>query len=62
VLARAAGKGKSLAALLPGEASAHRFDLALEREEEGWRIVEAAWRPVDLATALAGPPEPPAPR
>jgi hypothetical protein len=58
VLARGSGKGKSLAALLPGEASAHRFECALEREEEGWRIVEARWRPVDLAEALAGPPEP----
>jgi hypothetical protein len=61
VLARAAGKGKALAALLPGEASAHRFEAALEREDGGWRIVEASWRPVDLADALAGPPEPPAP-
>jgi hypothetical protein len=61
VLARGAGKGKALAALLPGEASAHRFDAALEREEGGWRIVAASWRPVQLADALAGPPEPAAP-
>jgi hypothetical protein len=58
VLARSSGKGKSLAMLLPGEASVHRFDLALEREEDGWRVVEASWRPVPLAEALAGPPEP----
>jgi hypothetical protein len=57
VLARASGKGKSLAALLPGEASAHRFDLALELEEDGWRIVTARWRPVELAEALTGTPE-----
>jgi hypothetical protein len=57
VLARGSAKGKSLAALLPGEASAHRFECALEREEDGWRVVEARWRPVDLAEALAGPPE-----
>jgi hypothetical protein len=62
VLARGSARGKSLAALLPGEASAHRFDCALEREEDGWRVVEARWRPVDIADAIAGPPElPPAP-
>jgi hypothetical protein len=57
VLARGA-KGRPLAALVPGEASAHRFECRLEREAEGWRIVEAKWRAVDLADALAGPPEP----
>jgi hypothetical protein len=57
VLSRGA-KGKDLSALLPGEASVHRFALRLEREPEGWRVVEASWRPVDLAEALAGPPEP----
>jgi hypothetical protein len=60
VLARGSTGGKSLAALLPGEASAQRFDCALEREEDGWRIVEARWRQVDLAEALAGPPDLPA--
>jgi len=58
VLARGSGKGKALEALLPGEASAHRFACRLEREGEGWRIVEADWRRVDLAEALTGPPEP----
>jgi hypothetical protein len=57
VLSRGA-KGKALPALLPGEASVHRFALRLEREPEGWRILEASWRPVELADALAGPPEP----
>jgi hypothetical protein len=61
VLARGAGKGKALAALLPGEASAHRFDAALEREDGEWRVVEASWRPVELGDALEGPPEPEAP-
>ncbi|HET8541830.1 MAG TPA: hypothetical protein VFL83_18275 [Anaeromyxobacter sp.] len=61
VLARGSGKGKSLEALVPGEASAHRFACRLEREPEGWRIVEAEWRPIGLADALAGPPEPEAP-
>lgn len=58
VLARGSGKGKALAALLPGEASAHRFTCRLEREDEGWRVVEAEWRPVGLAEAIAGPPDP----
>lgn len=58
VLARGAGAGKSLAALLPGEASVHRFALALEREPGGWRVVEAGWAPVELADAMAGPPPP----
>lgn len=62
VLARGSGKGKSLAALLPGEATAHRFALALAREAEGWRVVAAEWRPISLADALAGPPGPPPPR
>jgi hypothetical protein len=57
VLARGA-KGTPLAALVPGEASAHRFACRLEREPDGWRIVEATWRAVDLAEAIAGPPEP----
>lgn len=60
LLARGGGAGKSLAALLPGEASVHRFALGLEREPDGWRVVEAAWRPVPLDEALEGPP-PPAP-
>lgn len=58
VLARGSGAGKPLASLLPGEASAHRFSLALAREEDGWRIVAGDWRPVGLADALAGPPPP----
>ena len=58
VLARGAAGGKPLAALLPGEASAHRFACRLAREAGGWRVVEAEWRPIDLAAALAGPPDP----
>ena len=59
VLVRGSGKGKPVAALLPAEASAYRFECRLEREKVGWRIVEADWRPVDLGDALAGPREPP---
>ncbi len=58
VLARGSAKGKALEALLPGEASAHRFALGLAREADGWRIVEAQWRAIGLGDALAGPPEP----
>jgi hypothetical protein len=58
VLARGSGKGKALEALLPGEASAHRFRCKLEREKEGWRVVEAEWRGIGLAEAIAGPPDP----
>ncbi len=58
VLARGGAAGKALASLLPGEASAHRFSCRLEREPDGWRIVEAAWRAVELADALSGPPDP----
>jgi hypothetical protein len=61
VLARGSGMGKALEALVPGEATAHRFACRLEREGDGWRIVEAEWRPIGLADALAGPPEPGAP-
>jgi hypothetical protein len=53
------GAGKSLADLLPAEADAHRFDLRLEREAGGWRIVTAAWRAISLAEALAGDEAPP---
>ncbi len=61
VLARGGAKGKALEALVPGEASAHRFACRLEREPDGWRVVEAEWRPIGLQDALAGPPEPGAP-
>lgn len=57
VLSRGA-RGTELAALLPADASAHRFSFRLAREPEGWRVIEATWRPVELADALAGPPEP----
>jgi hypothetical protein len=58
VLARGAAKGKRVEALLPDEATAHRFACRLEREPDGWRIVEAEWKAIGLADAMAGPPEP----
>ncbi|WP_242340756.1 MULTISPECIES: hypothetical protein [Anaeromyxobacter] len=61
VLSRSLGAGKALVELLPGEASAHRFDLVLEREAEGWRVVGARWRAIPLADAIEGPPAPRAP-
>ncbi len=57
VLARS-GAGKALADLLPEQASAHRIACRLEREADGWKVVAAEWRPIALADALAGPPEP----
>jgi hypothetical protein len=61
VLARGGGAGKVLASLLPGEASAHRFLCRLAREEDGWRVIAAEWRRIELADALAGPPPASAP-
>lgn len=58
VLARAAGAGKGLADLLPTDAAAHRFRCRLALEDGEWRVVEAAWSPISLGDALAGPPEP----
>ncbi len=58
VLVRGSGKGKALEALVPGEASAHRFACRLAREPDGWRVVEAEWRPIGLPEALAGPAPP----
>ena len=58
ILSRAAGEGKALADLLPGEASAHRFACRLEREDGAWRVVSAEWRAIPVGEALAGPPEP----
>ena len=61
VLARGDAAGKTLAELLPSEATAHRFECALEREDAGWRVVAARWRSLTLPEALEGPPEPPPP-
>jgi hypothetical protein len=58
VVMASGGKGKAIADLLPQEATAHRFSCRLEKEGEDWRIVEAAWRAISLAEALAGPPAP----
>jgi len=60
VLARGSG-GAALAALTPGEASVHRFDVRLAREPDGWRVTAAKWAPAELADALEGPPEAPSP-
>ena len=54
VLSRS-GKGTPLAALLPEQASVHRFLLDLAREEGKWKVVGARWRPVTLEEAVAGP-------
>jgi hypothetical protein len=53
VMARS-GKGADLAALLPGDAAANRFSVALEREQEGWRIIGATRREVGIRELLEG--------
>ncbi len=58
VLSRSADPGKGLASLLPGEASAHRFRLALEEEGGEWRVVSGSWRRIGLEEALSGPGAP----
>lgn len=56
VLLSRSGRDTPLAQLLPEQATVHRFALQLAREEEGWRVVAAAWRPIPLEEAAAGPP------
>ncbi len=59
LMSRAADRKKGLGALLPGEASAHRFRLDLEEEEpERWRVVSGDWRQIGLEEALSGPDAP----
>jgi hypothetical protein len=58
VLSRSDEHGRGLAALLPGEASAHRLRLELEEEAGEWRVVAGAWRSIGLEEALAGPGPP----
>ncbi|MFL5272399.1 MAG: hypothetical protein ACJ79E_10095 [Anaeromyxobacteraceae bacterium] len=54
VLSRS-GKGTPLTELLPAQASVHRFQLRLERERGAWKVVGAAWRPITIEEAVAGP-------
>jgi hypothetical protein len=58
VMSRAADKEKGLAALLPGEAAAHRFQLELAEEDGQWRVVSGSWHEIPLADALSGPGAP----
>lgn len=59
LLSRSEDRGKGLGALLPGEASVHRFGLDLEEEQDGeWRVVSGTWRQIGLDEALAGPGKP----
>jgi hypothetical protein len=58
VVTARSGKGRAVADLLPQEAAAHRIACRLERESGDWRIVGAAWTPITLGEALAGPPAP----
>jgi hypothetical protein len=60
VLSRS-GKGTPLTELLPAQASVHRFQLRLERERGAWKVVRAAWRPITIEEAAAGPEVPQGP-
>jgi hypothetical protein len=60
VLSRS-GKGTPLADLLPAQASVHRFQLRLARERGAWKVVGAAWRPITIEEAVAGPEVPQGP-
>jgi hypothetical protein len=52
------GKGRTLAELLPEQATLHRFACRLAREREGWKVTAATWRAISLDDAAAGPPSP----
>ena len=43
---------ESAEALVSVNASLYRFDLTLNREEDGWRLVQAAWRRAQAADFL----------
>jgi hypothetical protein len=55
VILSRSGKGTRLADLLPEQATVHRFTCRLAREPDGWKVTSAAWRPVSLEEAAAGP-------
>jgi hypothetical protein len=54
-------KGRPVAELLPEQATVHRFSLRLAREDSGWKVTSAAWRPISVEEALAGPELSPTP-
>lgn len=58
VLLARSGAGEALTDALPAAGSAYRIACSLAREEDGWRVVAATWKPIPLADALALPPEP----
>jgi hypothetical protein len=58
VLLARSGRGDTLTDLLPNAGSAYRVACALAREEDGWKVVAASWKPIPLDEALAVPPEP----
>lgn len=49
------GKGRALSELLPENATVHRFTTRVERTKDGWKVASAAWRPVAIEDAVAGP-------
>lgn len=50
------GKGTPLAAIVPEQATVHRFRCRLAREPDGWKVTAAAWRPISAQEAVEGPP------
>jgi hypothetical protein len=57
VVAARSGKGRTLAELLPQDATGLWIDARLAREDGAWRVVGAEWREIPLGAALAGPGE-----
>jgi hypothetical protein len=53
------GKGERLAELIPEQATLHRFDLRLAREEGEWKVTAARWRPITPDELASGPELPP---
>lgn len=43
-------KGEGILGKLPESGDTYRFDVTLEREKSGWKVVEARWRPVGVGT------------
>jgi hypothetical protein len=49
------GKGEGWAGKLPAAGDTWRIEARLEREKDGWKVVSARWRRIDVAEGLTGP-------
>ncbi|HET8733064.1 MAG TPA: hypothetical protein VFM45_04730 [Anaeromyxobacteraceae bacterium] len=47
-------RGPGVLGKLPESADTWRFEIALEREKEGWKVVSGRWRPVSAREGLTG--------